>query len=111
MTPDSTLAIFGAISFFSALPVALGWRYGYVPTWAARTFNRFWTLVWLTLVIAAAVEGDAHWATVRLIVFALSLINWNHPKDDNEPPRKRRKKPVEKKEASPNWTGLPSEAT
>lgn len=100
-----TFFLCGMVSTIVTLMTVTGWMYGCIPSWAARTINRFLAVAWAAVTVTFSVGLDSQ-AILTAVCALTQLLNWNHPKDDGPPPRRRRKKMVEKKEARPDWTGI-----
>jgi hypothetical protein len=101
--------LFNAVVFFAgclpSLSVQIAWVNGFCAPWLVRNVNRFVTVVWAMSTIVDATAGLRFHTVLDLLVVLSGLRNWNRPKDD-EPPRRRRK--LEKKSESRtglDWTG------
>lgn len=101
--------LFNAVMCFAVclpcLLVQIAWVRGFCGPWLVRNVNRFATVVWVMSTIVDATAGLRLHTAMDLLVVFVGLRNWNLPKDD-EPPRRRRK--LEKKTEAKSgfdWTG------
>jgi len=88
------------------LVAQVAWITGYCSSWLARNVRRFCTVMWGVSSLLAWHERHDLVGTIDMIIVVFGAFNWNRPSDDQGPPRRRkRKKPVEKKETRLDWTG------
>ena len=103
----------GRLFFFAVLTPALvfkhvtlmAWSTGYCSPWLARNASRFCTVAWVLYSLFDWREERIIASVFDATCVYLGMSTWNRPKDDEGPRRRKRKKPVEKKEAGLDWTG------